>query len=828
MGGSGSARTRPGGVVVVAAIVVAVLVPLLTSNAGASDEPAHWQQAPIASWRVDGRGYATAVVGDTLYVGGDFSTVRSPDGATVVARANLAAFDLDTGALRPAFSANTNGIVRTLVASGDQLVVGGSFTSIRGVPRGRLAAVDLATGAVSTALVADTNSNVYTVAVGGGRLFVGGSFSTIRGVGRSRLAALDQATWSVTPYAPEPNGTVLSLAASATGDRVYAGGSFSQVGPLPNPWLVKTDAAGAVLPTPWDQLQGPPVDLEVNDDGTRLAAAQAGAGNQGTWYNTASGARAWRQRCDGDAQAVHIVDGTMLTGFHEACDGDPTQRLTANDTLDGGRDTSFRPTFDQFWGVFSISGDADHLVIAGEFTSISGVPVRGFAIFTRRYVPPPPVALSGAATWRYLVTPSEPDAAWRQPGFADESWPSGRAQLGYGDGDEATEVGYGPNAAAKHLTTYFRTTFQALAVPETLTLNLLADDGAAVYVNGVEVARDNLPGGTLTAGTRALSGRSGADEATVRSFTLPPGVVQVGANTIAVEVHQDNGASSDLSFAASLTSTGPIPVGTTTTDVPVTTTDAPTTTTGPEPTTTTTVEPTTTTTAVEPTTTTTTAAPTTTTAAPTTTTTAPPANLLYADGFAGAEGAAWSGWATGAASGSATIRSGAGQLGFTDAANAYARAQLTALAARSDAEVRFSYQWSGTGPSAYLNVYSRGSGGWANAYRPRSGYGIELASTTAAVVVRRATGGAVSTVRTVASGQAVTAQKQWLALRVVGSAIQFKTWVDGAAEPASWTSTDTDAGVTAPGQLFVSVVRGSTNAGAKAVTIDDLTVTTGF
>ena len=130
-----------------------------------------------------------------------------------------------------------------------------------------------------------------------------------------------------------------------------------------------------------------------------------------------------------------------------------------------------------------------------------------------------------------------------------------------------------------------------------------------------------------------------------------------------------------------------------------------------------------------------------------------------------------------------------------------------------------------TGPTAYLNVYARGSGGWANAYRPRAGYGLELASNSRAVAVRRVTGGTASTLRAVAAGQSVTTQKQWLALRVVGTTVQFKTWVDGAAEPVGWTSTDVDAGVTSSGQLFVSLVRGGTNVGAKSVAIDDLTVT---
>lgn len=205
----------------------------------------------------------------------------------------------------------------------------------------------------------------------------------------------------------------------------------------------------------------------------------------------------------------------------------------------------------------------------------------------------------------------------------------------------------------------------------------------------------------------------------------------------------------------------------------------------------------------------------------------PPSTALFTDRFGAADGAAWSGWATGSGSGSATVRSAAGQLATSDVANAYARAQLTALAARPDAQVRFSYRWSGTGPIAYLNVYARGSGGWSNAYRPNNGYGLELTSSSRTVAVRRVVGGAATTLRTVPAGQVVTTQKQWLALRVVGGTIQFKTWVDGAPEPAAFTSTDTDLGVRAPGQLFLSLVRGGPNVGAKSVAIDDLTVTAG-
>ena len=148
-----------------------------------------FRATPVAAWRVNGVGWATTVVGNTVYVGGQFTTATSPTGQTV-GRANLAAFDATTGALRTTFVANTNGVVRSLASDGSRLFVGGSFTTIGGQSRSRLAAVDLNTGAVSGTWVSNSNSHVYALSVGGGRLYAGGSFSSIGGASRSRIAAL--------------------------------------------------------------------------------------------------------------------------------------------------------------------------------------------------------------------------------------------------------------------------------------------------------------------------------------------------------------------------------------------------------------------------------------------------------------------------------------------------------------------------------------------------------------------------------------------------------------------------------------------------------------
>src|SRR5215210_8710358 len=90
------------------------------------------------------------------------------------------------------------------------------------------------------------------------------------------------------------------------------------------------------------------------------------------------------------------------------------------------------------------------------------------------------------AVWRFLDNGSDQGTAWRNPGFSDSTWRSGPAQLGYGDGDEATLVASGPSAA-KYITTYFRHQFPVASPVTDATLRLLRDDGAVVYVNGVEV-----------------------------------------------------------------------------------------------------------------------------------------------------------------------------------------------------------------------------------------------------------------------------------------------------------------------------------------------------
>ena len=158
--------------------------------------------------------------------------------------------------------------------------------------------------------------------------------------------------------------------------------------------------------------------------------------------------------------------------------------------------------------------------------------------------------VQAGSVWKYLDNGTDQGTAWKETNFTDSAWASGPAQLGYGDGDEATVVSYGPNSASKNITTYFRRSFQVtnLVTFTNLAVRLLRDDGAVVYLNGVEVFRSNLPDGAIGYQTLAVNAVSGTDESTFFTAPIPLGLLRAGTNVVAVEIHQADVTSSDSSF----------------------------------------------------------------------------------------------------------------------------------------------------------------------------------------------------------------------------------------------------------------------------------------
>jgi len=155
---------------------------------------------------------------------------------------------------------------------------------------------------------------------------------------------------------------------------------------------------------------------------------------------------------------------------------------------------------------------------------------------------------------------SDQGTPWREPLFDDTPWSSGPAELGYGDSDEPTIVSYGPDTNSKYITTYFRRSFEVSDASSYtgLDLNIVRDDGAVVYLNGTEVFRTHMPGGPIYFDTLASQPAVDGDgESTFFDATVDPALLVEGANVMAVEIHQQNVSSSDISFNLRLIGTGP-------------------------------------------------------------------------------------------------------------------------------------------------------------------------------------------------------------------------------------------------------------------------------
>ena len=201
---------------------------------------------------------------------------------------------------------------------------------------------------------------------------------------------------------------------------------------------------------------------------------------------------------------------------------------------------------------------ATNLFVVGEnLIAVHGIntiaPYNGIAVDMALDVPTETSLISTGSVWKYLDNGSDQGTAWQFLAFDDSAWPSGPAQLGYGDGDEATTNSFGSDPNNKYITTYYRHAF-TLDDPSVFTnlqLRLLRDDGAIVYLNDSEVFRCNLPTGTVSYATLAQT--AVADDGTLWiPVDLPVKRLRTGTNVVAVEMHQSSVTSSDISFDLAL------------------------------------------------------------------------------------------------------------------------------------------------------------------------------------------------------------------------------------------------------------------------------------
>ncbi len=164
--------------------------------------------------------------------------------------------------------------------------------------------------------------------------------------------------------------------------------------------------------------------------------------------------------------------------------------------------------------------------------------------------PSPVDLIRRGAEWRYHDAGVDLGTEWRATVFADAQWKRGAAPLGFGDPWIRTTVNAGSDAQHRPRTTYFRSSFTVPADRSfsAVTLSLMRDDGAVIYLNGREVARSNMPAGSVTYATDASVVIGNEDEQRFVDITLNPADLTPGTHVLAVEIHQKGDMSTDLGF----------------------------------------------------------------------------------------------------------------------------------------------------------------------------------------------------------------------------------------------------------------------------------------
>ena len=542
--------------------------------------------------------------GDFLYFGGDFThTVdnarTTSAGAPVTQTVNrLGRLRVGRNEVDWNWRPNMGGSVIDLDASsrGDNVYIAGYFTTVNGTTLRNAGILSAANGAALVPgqvpfVPSRSASKTYQQAIleVGDNVWVGGSEHntwmndrTTFALKRGNITTAGGDTQAIT----ESNGVV------------YVGGHFknnmyqgSTTWSEPRPfkeadgvnWLAAFDAAtGEFMP---DFL--PAIDSPRNRGPWALTVDSAGC----VWFGADFSGGAWR-------------DGTQqwLGSFGKLCPRDsqapPTpDGFTASDPVAGQVSVSWNPVADAA-RYEVLESDRVVATAAAPGVTVAAPTGRGGRWFVRavdaegnrsattavaetrftqdligstqdwrwRYANEPtpvaqPVALTdGTTTWRWRHEATAPAPDWNGPSFADGTWSTGKGEFGFGDGDETTVIPAG--TTPRPLSAQFRTDFDVAdpSAIDKLSLDLVRDDGAVVYLNGQEVARSNMPTGSVTWDTPAATGISTRSEETkVHTLDLPKNGLVQGRNTLAVGVHQSDAWSGDLSFRASLTATPVVP-----------------------------------------------------------------------------------------------------------------------------------------------------------------------------------------------------------------------------------------------------------------------------
>jgi Domain of unknown function (DUF5122) beta-propeller len=365
-------------------------------------------QTPLVGYQPNNTVRDMIVVGNTAYIGGSFTALTPAGGGTAVTRNHAAAINMTTGALLP-WNPNVSGTVYTILPAGNNVYLGGSFTTVGGATHKNIAEVNNTTGALVPAFANTSRPNkaVRAMVIANGNLYIGGAFTRPR----NYMAELNATTNTYIPtWAPVVDAEVRALATDVGQTRIVEGG-FQQCptgsgcdGRIGIGAVNTTD--GAFVPFAYS---GPPTFIpppgfpyrpfqviQMTQDGNTLFASGTGNGGTALSLNMEDGTLNWQAGFNGNVVGIGVTDGVVYAGGHYStycgpvpgnnffCAGRPgsaaRSKLSAFDETTGALET-WAPTVNTALGIEAVGADLGRVAVGGEFTRISGVNVNHFARF---------------------------------------------------------------------------------------------------------------------------------------------------------------------------------------------------------------------------------------------------------------------------------------------------------------------------------------------------------------------------------------------------------------------------------------------------------------
>jgi PKD repeat protein len=465
-------------------------------------EPVTVAADALPTVQTDGVVWAQVVVGDRVYVTGEFTLARragSPPGVDETPRQNLLAFDIHTGELIESWAPglDAQGTAITASEDGSIVYVGGDFGQVNGEWRPRIAAIDAQTGQV-LAFNPVANVRVAALAVRGDTLYLGGHFTMVSNQPRSRVAAVHATTGALLPWAPTVDSSVVAMTVHQPSGRVIIGGNFSTVNGVVQRGMTSLDGStGALMPwvvnTIVTNYGSQSYISGLTNDGDMVYGvgwnfgSGGGAGNfEGVFAaDPLTGELDWVTGCRGDTYGITTHDEVIYTvshahdcgmvgdfpetnpftfqraqafrkgrgpsGLANAYGSNPTWQhfpgRPAADVLHWLPSIALGSYTGQFQGAWSIASNDDYLVLGGEFPRVNGQDQYGLVRFAKREIAPNRDQIQGYPELAPTLTPMGPGSV--RVGWT-AAWDRDNRRL-------TVEVLRGPTTASSTVLTTFET-----------------------------------------------------------------------------------------------------------------------------------------------------------------------------------------------------------------------------------------------------------------------------------------------------------------------------------------------------------------------------------